>query len=314
MFFGDDSHVMGVLSTIVTKIAQFETVAALWHSKETKAKAEKKAVRNFSVGKFLSKPGILVLGHDDTHKESIAPLNNLLMRALSDEILRRENHSGPRHWFILDEFPAMEKAMFVASLLNRGRSKGVSVLIGTQGIEGMTKQHGEDGAEEIIGNCGNKAFLRAGGPKTARWMEHYFGNIRSTETNWSQARSKDGTTYTDSQATHDRPQFNSSFFSSLPYPEPGGRMVLVGDGPGTGPVVASRPFNRVLSWLKPLGNVPGVMHRNDVDSQVLHKWKESESEFFCKAVEAVKKPRKKKRAKAKPASSLPKRRRKKSKP
>ena len=273
MFFEDEKHVLGVLSEIITKIAQFDTVAALWHSNPNG--------RVFSIPEFLSNPGILVLGHDDIYKESIWPLNALVMRALTNEILRRDNHSCPRHWFLFDEFPAMEKADFIHDLLNRGRSKGASVLLGAQSIEGLHKIYEENGAEELLSNCANKTFLRAGGPKTANWMERYFGHTRYTATSWSTAQGKDGATHTVNHGTQDRPQFNSSFFSSLPFPERGGRMALVGDGPGTGAVVASRPFDRVLSWLKPLGDAPGVLLRNDAKSQTLEPWDEQRAEYFC---------------------------------
>lgn len=289
MFFDDDKHVMGVLTSVITKIAQFESVAALWHSNPNG--------RVFSIPEFLSKPGILVLGHDDTYKESIWPLNALVMRALTDEILRRDNHSGPRHWFLFDEFPAMQKADFIHDLLNRGRSKGASVLLGAQSIEGLHNLYGENGAEELLANCANKTFLRAGGPKTADWMERYFGKARYTETSWSTAHGKDGTTHTQSHGTQDRPQFNSSFSSSLPFPERGGRMALVGDGPGTGAVVASRPFDRVLSWLKPLGDAPGVLRRNDVKSQTLEPWDGQRAEYFCGPLEDKAPPPPKRRPK-----------------
>jgi type IV secretory pathway TraG/TraD family ATPase VirD4 len=282
MFFEDEKHSPGVFSTITSKIAQFETVAALWESNPRK--------RVFSVERFLDKPGILVLGHDDTHKHSIAPLNALVMRALTDEILRRGNHPGPRHWFVLDEFPAMEKAEFIGDLLNRGRSKGASVLLGAQGVEGITEHHGENGFEQIVGNCGNKVFLRAGSPKTAKWMESYFGNVRSTETGSNISHNKDGSTTGESWATQDRPQFNSSFFTSLPYPEPGGAIELVADGPGTGPVVAGRSFDGILACLAPTGDVPGVLLRSHPRSQTLEPWNEQQTEFFCAEAEPPAKP------------------------
>jgi len=271
--FSDDKHAPGVLTTILTKLGPFQTAASLWHTSRNP--------KNFSISEFLSKPGILVLGHDDTYKDSIKPINAMLMRALTDEILRRPNHSGPRHWFIFDEFPAMGKTDFARDLMNRGRSKGASVLMGFQSKEGVIDCYNENEAEEILGNCANKAFLRAGSPKTAQWMEQYFGNVRSTERSWGRVDSKDGTSFSENWATTDRPQFNSSFFSSLPFPEPGGVIKLVADGPGTGPLVASRQFNQVLSWLKPLGRAPGLIPRGDVSTQLLKPWDESEIELNC---------------------------------
>jgi hypothetical protein len=203
---------------------------------------------------------------------------------LTDEILHRPNHSGPRHWFILDEFPAMGKSDFAKDLLNRGRSKGVSFLMGFQSKEGMNACYNENEADQLMSDCANKVFLRAGSPKSAQWMEQYFGNVRSTEISTGESTNqKWETTRSTNWATHDRPQFNSSFFSSLPFPESGGILKLVADGPGTGPVVASRDFSEVLTWMKPLGPAPGVLHRNDIASQLLEPWDEREIELNCGA-------------------------------
>ena len=74
------------------------------------------------------------MDNDPVLKESIWPINALLLKALTQEILRGPNSSQPRHWFVLDEFRAMENVDCVHDLLNRGRSKGASVLLGIQSI------------------------------------------------------------------------------------------------------------------------------------------------------------------------------------
>ena len=53
-------------------------------------------------------------------RDSFRPINALLLQALTQEILRRPNTPGVRHWFVLDEFRAMQR---VHELLNLGCSK-----------------------------------------------------------------------------------------------------------------------------------------------------------------------------------------------
>ena len=73
----------------------------------------------------------------------------MLLKSLSKQILRGPESTLPKHWFVLDEFPAMEQVDSIHELVNRGRSKGASVLIGVQLLlpsEGQQREH--DGPAE----------------------------------------------------------------------------------------------------------------------------------------------------------------------
>ena len=77
-------------------------------------------------------------------RDSLWPINALLLKALTQEILRRPGCRHPRHWFVLDEFPAMEKVDCIHDLLRRGRSKDASVLLGMPGKEPLDVVYGEN--------------------------------------------------------------------------------------------------------------------------------------------------------------------------
>ena len=125
----DEKHSPGVLSTLATKLGRFEQVAALWHTNSTK--------RRFSIPEFLKQPGVLVLGNDPVLRDSFWPINGLLLKSLTQEILRGAETLRPRHWFVLDEFRALQRADYIHDLLNQGRSKGASVVLGIQSVEGF---------------------------------------------------------------------------------------------------------------------------------------------------------------------------------
>ena len=155
----DRQHSDGVLSTLATRLGNLEQVAALWSTSTSGI--------TFTVEEFLTQPGVLVLGNDPVLRDSFWPLNAILLKALTKEILRRSDTLFPRCWFVLDEFRAMEKVDCIHELLNRGRSKGASVLVGIQSVEGIVQVYEENAANDILSQCANKMFLRAGGPKTA---------------------------------------------------------------------------------------------------------------------------------------------------
>jgi hypothetical protein len=213
LFVEDEKHFPGVLSSLATKLGPFTQVAALWHSRP--------AARTFSVEKFLKKPGVLVLGYDPVLHDSLWPINALLLKALTNEILRQPDTRRPRHWFVLDEFRAMQNVNCMVDLLNRGRSKGASVLLGLQSVEGMMEVYGNNVANEILGLCSYKSFLRAGGPVTAKWAEDFFNKVRATENVLTEQWGPTGYSHSIQHPVQDRPLFLGSVFLDLPFPEKG---------------------------------------------------------------------------------------------
>jgi type IV secretory pathway TraG/TraD family ATPase VirD4 len=270
---GDSQHSSAVLSTLATKVARFEQVAALWNTNANK--------KTFTIENFLNEPGVLILGNDPVLRESLWPINAVLLKALTNEILRRPDTREPRTWFVLDEVRAMERLDCIHDLLNRGRSKGASVLLGIQSIEGLFEVYGEHGANDILGQCANKAFLRAGSHSTAEWAERHFNKVRQMETSYSESQSSTDRTYSQQHALHERSMFLASFFLDLPFPQPGGPYTLVCDVPCLREtLIVRRWFDDVLSLCRAPTSTVAVDPRTDADSQSLAPWTEEEEEQF----------------------------------
>ena len=313
--FEDSAHVGGVLSTLGTKLGRFEQVAALWHSMQTKVrKSGEKAPKTFSIQEFLKNPGVLVLGNDPVLRESFWPINAILLRALTQEILRRPDTLQPRHWFVLDEFRAMERVDSIHNLLNLGRSKGASVLLGIQSFDGLVGIYEEHAANDILTVCTHKTFLRAGGPKTAGWAQAFFGSVRRAETTYSEDLGPGLGRKQVQHSVKERSLFMASFFLNLPFPKAGGHIVSVNDVPSQERViVAHRSFDEVLEWTrKPKGieeEHPGVVRRTNPKEQILKLWNAEEELIFCgkrlPKGQGKKKARRKssRRQKAKPTNS-----------
>lgn len=275
----DERHSNGVLSTMASKLGRFEQVAALWHS------LPKHAPR-FSVKEFLKKPGVLVLGNDPVLRDSFWPINAILLKALANEILRGPEVHFPRFWFVLDEFRAMEKIDCIHDLLNRGRSKGVSVLLGIQTYEGLADVYGDNGANDILSQCGSKTFLRAGGPRTAEWAERFFNKVRRIEENHSESTGTQNNSETTNYALQERSMFLASFFLDLPFPVRGGAYVAVCDVPYLSEtLIVQRSADQVFEWSdEPPGDegVLAVDPREEPDDQTLSPWGEKEELKFLK--------------------------------
>jgi type IV secretory pathway TraG/TraD family ATPase VirD4 len=275
----DDRHSNGVLSTLGTRLGAFEQVAALWQTNTSG--------RTFSIKKFLERPGVLVLGNDPVLRASFWPINALLLKALAHELLRRPDTGAPhepRHWFVLDEFRAMERVDCIHELLNRGRSKGVSILLGLQSVEGLVQVYGRQDAEDLLSQCANKTFLRAGGPETAGWAERFFGQVRHLERSTSHTTGMSGWSHTEQYSLHDRSLFVASFFLDIPFPGPGKLYAAVCDVPSLGETrIVHCAFDEVIQWCRQLpkdGGVLPVEPREDVAGQRLSSWTSKEEIEF----------------------------------
>lgn len=273
---GDRSHFHGVLSTLSTKLVPFHQTAALWHTSNS--------AKSFSIKDFLSKPGVLVLGNDTVLRDSLWPINAAMIRALTAEILRGPNYSTPRHWFILDEFRAMEKVDAMHDLLNRGRSKGASVVLGIQSTEGLMQVYQENGTHDILSQCTSKSFLRAGGPKTAQYASDVFGSIRWYESSVTQNFGKENS-HSVQTSIADRPLLLPSYFLNIPFPGPAKPYTVVSDVPSDNTTyITKRPFDTVISWVKPAADTkqhPTLIARTSVSDQTLEPWSAEEMHLYC---------------------------------
>jgi len=296
----DTLHSSGVISTLATKLSPLEQVAALWHKPPQ--------ARSFSISKFLERPGVLILGNDPLLRESLWPINAMLLKSLSKQILRGPEVKVPKHWFVLDEFTAMERVDSIQELVNRGRSKGASVLIGLQGIDRVNELYLETGANDLLEQLANKTFLRAGGPKTAEWIERYFGKYRCTEPvyseSWSRSSGPRGESNTGQSGsvqyqTVERSIFLASFFMDLPFTGPGLPLVSVSDIPSLHKTLITRRwFDDINSWRKPPDDSTDALQPREGDmDQTLEAWDKVEEGRFCGAGKRAAKEQAKKKAK-----------------
>ena len=270
----DERHALGVMATLETKLARLEEVAALCH---TASKA-----RRFSISAFLQRPGVLILGHDPVFKESLWPINAILLKAITQEILRGAETRQPRYWFVFDEFRSMEKVDCVRDLLNLGRSKGVSVTLGSQSVDGLAEVHGEQGVNTLLEQCTYKTFLRAGGPKTAEWAERFFNKVRRIEQTVTETKGSSGSSTAIQYSLQDRSILTAGYFLDLDLPQPGGDFVGVHDVPSLKCFLTTRrPFEQVISWRKPPAKIPAIQRRTNAQDQRLESWSDAEeAQFF----------------------------------
>ena len=186
-YLKDTTHFSAVHAVILTRASRLETVAALWHATASSLDSGN-SPKEFSITDWFStalskhRHGVLLLGHRPKYLESLAPLNALLLRMISDELQTSPDVGQPHTWIVLDEFRWMKEVECILKLLGVGSRRGASTLLGIQDIGGLLAMYDDDRTAEILGLCANKTFLRLSDLRSAEWASKCLGHTENEAT------------------------------------------------------------------------------------------------------------------------------------
>ena len=189
-YFANNKTSAEIMATIRTKLAPYEIVAACWH-KAIDEKTGKK--RTISLRDWVEKERtVLILGASETNRQAIDTINRVLFRRIVQLVLDQEESEERRTWFFLDELRQMGNLTLggvnvLGSLFTQGRSKGASVVIAIQDIDGLRAIYGADEANEILAQCNTKVILRVSSPSTAQWACELAGKKLVREEDYSES-------------------------------------------------------------------------------------------------------------------------------
>jgi type IV secretory pathway TraG/TraD family ATPase VirD4 len=274
-YFEQPATFQNILSTVLTRIAPYEIIAATWH----------RAPKKLSLRHWLSSESILVLGNDEDNRAAIDTINQLIFKRLCELILAQPelDADNPRTtWLLLDEVRQAGKLEGLSALMTKGRSKGAAVILGFQDINGLRNVYGKEVTDELVGQCNTKVILRLNSPETARWASQVVGASEFIETRKSRSRSRNfrdislheggstGESFTDGIAKRDL--ILDSEFLDFPETSPENGLTAVIVNPLTG------AFRDHLSgaWLRshlapPSLDIPNFVPRPD-SHQYLRPW------------------------------------------
>ncbi|MBO6727817.1 MAG: type IV secretion system DNA-binding domain-containing protein [Rhizobiaceae bacterium] len=81
-----------------------------------------------------------------------------------------------RVWLFLDEFAQLPKVHRFEAMLETGRSKGLAVVLGIQGVEQLVAKYSQQTADQIESLIGTKVIAKINVGQTAKRLEEQFGN------------------------------------------------------------------------------------------------------------------------------------------
>lgn len=266
LYASEQRTLANLFSTITSKLRPYEIVAALWS----------RASGKISLREWASGESVLVLGESSRFKTSLDPINRLLFDQMVDLLLDGSETTTRKTFVVLDEAREMGKLEKLHSLLLKGRSKGVSVVLGFQDIAGMREVYGDKVASELTGQINNKTFLRTDSYDTAKWIEDHMGKVEydvvttTVSSSSTDGKSTEGTNTAPSVRTE--PLVMASQVMGIPKTSPEHGFAALHDVARVGAYYTHIPFNDVIGSLNPPAD--GIANhdpRPDSD-QLLKEW------------------------------------------
>lgn len=198
-----------IISTLRERIGHLRPVAAGWRN-----------APRLSLTEWVRGAGVIVLSNDEQFRAPLLAVNQTIFNYLAQLLLNQDEPVRGRTWVFLDEMREASELHQAHSLLNRGRSKKVTVVIGFQAIEGLRAVYGASVAEELVGQCGIKALLAVESLPSREWASKLLGSVDQIEIK----RTRSGRETTLSEDRQTRPVSLPEQFAAMPRLQNHGRL------------------------------------------------------------------------------------------
>lgn len=209
-YFQDEKTFSSIHTTLTSRLAPFGVVAACWD----------RAPYRISLNDWARSESILIYGSDETTRFAMDAILRVVYQRKSEILLGQTESATRLSVDFLDEVREAGKLTGLSRLLTKGRSKGAAVLLGMQDIDGFSSVHGTRVANEILGQCSLKVFLRLENERIAEWCSKLFGDQEWEEKRFSTTDSSSGKSKTWHRERVVRRLVIASQFLNLPFTNP----------------------------------------------------------------------------------------------
>ena len=181
--FKPDRTFANVNSTLSGNLRKYRSIAAVWHHAKS---------RKFAIREWMKSQQVVVLGNNAKAKVPIQRLNSLIFSEVAKEILSNPGRSSAENWLFLDEFGDLGELDSLVDLMKLGRSKGASVVLGTQDIADIDFVYGKDRSRTILGNAQNLGIvhINSSQPETQAWASEVVGEQQYIREDRSESETK----------------------------------------------------------------------------------------------------------------------------
>jgi type IV secretory pathway TraG/TraD family ATPase VirD4 len=209
--------------------------------------------RSFSVREWLRHPACdpIILQHDGRFPQLTKAWLSSIIGLLASHAASPAMQENParRTWLFLDEFPQLERLPHFSTLLDVGRSKGISVVLGAQDLSQIRNTYGHDQADAWIGMIGTHIITRMNLGQSAETTSRLIGQQTVEYWRKSETRSGDHRSISWAKEREVRPVITPSELSDkLGAFKQGVRALLIGPGEHAYEITLPYPH---LSELRP---------------------------------------------------------------
>lgn len=156
------AHVKGVETTLQIACASFRHLQP--------------GVRPWSAREWVRTPqGWCFLTFRETDKAAVLPLLALWLESVTRRLLDRTLAPEKTIWVVIDELAVIQAQPTLVQLINRGRKRGVAVVVGFQDVLQLHAIYGKELASNMLDQPSTRLLLRTNNGETQRWCSGDIG-------------------------------------------------------------------------------------------------------------------------------------------
>ena len=142
------------------------------------SKPDKEGMKTFNITRdFLKKKKTRIYLNLDKNSEIfVKPIMKIFIELLVKKFLSVPDGENNHTLFLLDELSNFEKTPSVTDLLDKGRSKMGSTIIGIQDIAKTTYVYGPELTKNIMNSCNSSVYLRVNNNEEAEFVSRQIGS------------------------------------------------------------------------------------------------------------------------------------------
>lgn len=164
---------------------------------------DRPGMKTFNIRRdFLSKKGVKIfLNSNENTKDMVRPILTIFVEFVSRKLLAAKKGENNTTIIALDEFSALNKIEAIIDLEDKGRDKGVVVILGIQDYGKTTDKYGENLLRTIINNLRNSLWLQVADEKLAKIISDEIGVQEVERYTESDSVGANNDQYTNTQST-----------------------------------------------------------------------------------------------------------------
>lgn len=119
--------------------------------------------------------GFIYMPNQKSLRPVLRNFYSLFLDTFARKILSMDSDLKRRIFLFIDEFSTLNKCLSILEMLNQGRSKGMSIFIGIQGIPQIESIYGKNDCHALIAGCATKLIFNLGDEFSAGYIEKLLG-------------------------------------------------------------------------------------------------------------------------------------------